>query len=331
LYMPQATEQLQGCLNLDCIIKIFGVPNGVRESYLYKCSVDPDYDQYKIPKFLDPSWCEATANRLRRIYGGENSQGWQNQVLANWGSLAHLTFPERHWRKCLVDVADYEPLIITGPDAELGIDYLRLASVPNNSSISISGDAGYDPDPSIIGIWAKRGEVSTLIHKIILQKISYSKQATFYDTLARYYDANFVAVDAGGAGRSILLDLDDEKLFPNKNYKVAAINFGGKVITEKKDDGKEIKEKTKFFSTLQLQSLFESGKIIFSKNDLQIEEEVHQSTQSKLADGTYIYNEDPDHNLAMIRCYTIAPWVLEQTNVIKKIGSRPCFGTVDIT
>jgi len=330
LYMPAATTQLQGCINPDCIMKIFGVPNGVRDSYLYKCTVDPDFKQYKIEKWKDPTWNEKIASRLRRIYGGENSQGWINQIRADWGSMAHLTFPERHWRKCLIEVADYDPLILEGPEVDLRIERLRLVNPPLNSVIELSGDAGYDPDPSIIGIWARRDGISTLIQKLILRKVSYSKQATFYNELAKFYNAGFVAVDAGGPGRSICLDLSDERLFPKKSYVPVAVNFGGRVKTAEDDQGKDITEKVKFFSTLKLQERFEDNTIKFSKNDLQIEIEVQESTQMKVSDGTYVYNENPDHNLAMMRAYAVAPWIIDASRVIKAVGNRPCFGTVEL-
>jgi hypothetical protein len=328
LYTQQPTEQLQGCLNEGCVIRIFGVPNGVRDSYLYKCSIDPHFKQFVIPKFSDPTWNQTMSDRFERIFGGKHSQGWQNQILALWGSLSHLTFPERHWRSCMVEVENYDPVIIDAEEGfKLSTDNIRLPFIQPSVQVSISMDAGYDPDPSIIGIWTKLDGAIKLVHKIVLRKVSYTEQAIFLDQLARYYNAWFVAVDVGGPGRTVYLDLSSEKLFINKPYVPVSVNFGSRVVTAKDLEGREITEKVKFFSTLQMQTLFEVKKLLLSKNDLAIEQEVLASTQTKASDGTYIYNEIPDHNLAMIRAQVIAPWIINSDKIVVELGnSEPCIG-----
>jgi len=328
LYTQQPTEQLQGCMNEGCVIRIFGVPNGVRESYLYKCTVDPHFKQFAIQKWKDPTWNHAMSDRLERIYGGKNSQGWQNQVMALWGSLSHLTFPERHWRPCMVELPDYDPVIIDSEEGfQLTTDNIRLPFIQPSLQVSISMDAGYDPDPSIIGIWVKTEGFTKLIHKIVLRKVNYTDQSIFLDALARYYNAWFIAVDVGGPGRTVYLDLSSEKLFVDKPYVPVSVNFGARVATAKDMEGHEITEKVKFFSTLQMQSLFEGKKLLLPKNDLAIEQEILASTQTKAADGTYIYNEVPDHNLAMIRAQVVAPWIINSEKIVQESGSQgPCIG-----
>lgn len=250
---------------------------------------------------------------------------------ALWGSLSHLTFPERHWRPCMVEVENYDPVIIDAEEGfKLSTDNIRLPFIQPSIQVSISMDAGYDPDPSIIGIWVKTAGFTKLVHKLVLRKVSYTEQAIFLDQLARYYNAWFVAVDVGGPGRTVYLDLSSEKLFINKPYVPVSVNFGSRVATAKDLEGHEITEKVKFFSTLQMQALFEVKKLLLPNNDLAIEQEVLASTQTKASDGTYIYNEVPDHNLAMIRAQVVAPWIINSDKIVAESGSsEPCIGLVD--
>jgi len=333
LYMREPTEQLQGCLNPEHVIKIFGVPNGNRDSYLYKCSIDDDYAQYKIEKWNDPTWSEKMKQRLLKLYGGDNSQGWKNQVCAEWGGLTHMTFPERHWRPCMIEIPNYEQLILEGKKNKPGavkFEDLKLPAVPLDAKIGISADIGYDPDPTVIGVWLEKDGISKLFFKMLVRRISFTNQAKLLHMLGKHFHASFVSVDAGGAGRSVILDLFDDNICEEKTYRPVEVNFASRVKTSENEEGHAITEKVKFFSTLQMQLGFEDKKLLLPKDDVAIEREVHESTQMRANDGTYVYNEHPDHNLAMIRTYVIAPFIMDASRVVKASTMRPAFGLVNM-
>jgi len=56
---------------------------------------EPRFQKFNITKMELPApfWTEARAAHYREVYGGENSVGWQTNVLGRWGSPSYSVFP----------------------------------------------------------------------------------------------------------------------------------------------------------------------------------------------------------------------------------------------
>ena len=278
LYGPRATYTLQGALKTGCKIFLFGVPNGVKLNYLYREKDNNDFVQYHFNKFDDPSFTEQEHQRLLKVFGGKNSQMYKNQVLGIDGEEQFTTFPESNWSACtFTDEYDYDFQIIDNPS--LGMSAIRVPIKPLwAKEIVMAIDIGYSPDPTVILFFAINDENTyVLFHKLILKKIPVSYQAkakekvsiaqpNIINYFANMLNVSKVSLDVGGIGRSIAMDLIDASKFQERSYSVTPVDFGG-LVEIGRSDGKPIKQRVKFFSTLQLQALFEKKKIMLPEFD----------------------------------------------------------------
>ena len=321
LYLKKETEQLQGVFKPKCKIRVIGVPNGIRSSYLFQACNDDKYSHHHFKKSDDPFWTEREKERLLKIYGGENSQIWKNQVDGEFGLPAKKGF--MNWEGCLIKLSDYQ---VSALNDEGGIKTVEnligdlSLSEPKDKpeKARISFDYGYSPDPSIVGIWLYYQGIPRLAGKIIMTSIAPSKQTAVLDHLARYFDAEIISGDAGGAGLSILLDLKDDAKFQNKNYKVIPVMFGANI--EIGEDGRVIKDKSerenqktfkfaiKEFSSMKLQEKFNKKTIELPQNDYDLERELDEATRIVTERGDIKYI-GTDHYLDMMRCLVLTDFL----------------------
>jgi len=339
LYLKRETEQLQGVFKPNCKIRVIGVPNGIRSSYLFQANSDPSFSHHHYKKSDDPFWTEKEKERLLRIYGGENSQIWKNQVEGEFGLPAQKGFI--NWEGCLIKMSDYQVSSLDDERGREGIEDLigKLSfSEPKNKpeKARISFDYGYSPDPTIIGIWLYYQNIPRLGGKVIMTSVAPSKQAKILDYIARYFNAEVISGDAGGAGLSIILDLKDDIKFPNKNYQVIPVIF--QAIIEIGEDGRPIKDKSereyqktfkfaaKEFSSIQLQERFNKKLIELPEDDYEIEREMDEATRIVTEKGDIKY-VGVDHYLDMIRCLILSDYLEPEE---KEEDDGPLFAFADM-
>ena len=320
-YLDEAVDNLQGCMNKNCTIVVFGVPFGLRNSYLTKLwddSVIPSFCKHKISRYMDPSFTPIEEKRLEKIYGGKNSVSFLNQVMAEDDVAQKVTFNPQYYTKCFEVFDSYQTDIIDGKRFDENtinedID-LRLPVAPDGCVIYTSADVGYDPDPTVFGVFAKGMDgISTLIYKLVLRSITYTRQTQIMNYINTKLESRSLSVDVGGPGRTIYLDLMNEKLFPDREYFVFDVKFGGSVTIGIDKNNKEIKAAVKYHSTILLDRLFQTRKILLPENDVELYTEVYTSTQYKTQDGNYKYN-GIDHNLDMLRAYALTGLYIENLN-----------------
>lgn len=89
---------------------------------------EPRFLKFNITKMQlpDPFWNENRAAKYREQYGGENSIGWQTNVLGKWGSPQYSVFPMPSLKPCLKYLAHYR-MVYAGLDRESGRFHLRAA------------------------------------------------------------------------------------------------------------------------------------------------------------------------------------------------------------
>jgi len=301
LYFPEETLQLQGCLNSDYRLKIFGVPNGIRKSYLYKCSTDPEFSHYNVDKFAIETYTQTDDDRQAMILGGRTSQGYQNQILGVWGLPQATTFPEKWWGNCLELNGNYK--IFNFNEKELNIDFDSLILPQFDiepESIKITADIGFSPDPTVIGLHYLYDNCWHLLCKFVLRSIDPDIQAKFMDWLAMNYNVKLIALDVGNIGKAVYLEL----IKTPRKYEVIGVNFGGNVVIGLDKDDKEIKERIKYYSTVKLNEWFKGRKIAIPTNDEVMQDELRNSTQNVTGHGNQVYS-GVDHNLDMLRILPI--------------------------
>lgn len=324
LYLKKETEQLQGVFKPRCKIRIIGVPNGIRDSYLFMACHDETFSHHHYRKDKDPFWTEKEEQRLLKIYGGKNSQIWKNQVRGEFGLPAKKGF--ENWERSMISLPDYHVSSLSDERGKKAVEDLvkdLSLSEPRKKpeKVRISFDYGYSPDPSIAGIWLYYQEIPQLAGKVRMTSVAPSKQAGMLDWLARHFEAEIVSGDAGGAGLSILLDLKDDAKFSNKNYKVIPIMFGANI--EIGEDGRTIKDKSertnqktwkfaiKEFSSMQLQDKFNKKLIRLPNDDYDLEKEIDECTRIVTDKGAVKY-VGVDHHLDMIRCLIMCDYLEPQ-------------------
>ena len=320
LYMGTGLDQLQGCMKENCRVRIFGVPNGIRKGYLSIAWNDPkipSFSKHKITRYQDPTFTKDEEDRLIRIYGGKNSQSFLNQVLAEDGVSTRKTFNPMYYNKCFVKLDEYEIFEYDGrkiaedkiKETELDLPLAPIKKV----KISVSADLAFHPDPTIIGIWYDDDDDRAfLLCKIILYNITYTRQAEFIDNIAKMCGAENVAVDIGGPGQTVYLDLVNQNRFPGRQYFTIPIDFRTNVTigtkTVKDDHGyptsEVVKENAKYYSTVMIEDGFEKKKIMLPIQDLELFDEIDSSTKFETSKGTFSY-AGVDHHLDMIRCKSL--------------------------
>jgi len=303
---PQATNVIQGCINPNGKVRVFGCPNGVRTSYLFKADTSDEFVHYKTSKFEDPTYTEEEDLKKREIFGGENSQSYINQVKGEWGITQFSTFGEK-WAECLKDIENYEPIIIEGSE-KIEMDQLPLPPLPvETEKCVIAADVGYSPDPTVLGVLAKlKNGVWRLFCKIIMKSVSYTgqefSQKQVFDYVANFYNISEILIDSGGPGKALYLDL--KELSKDRSYEVYPVEFGGSVVIGYKEDGKPVKERVKYYSTLMLQEAFNKKIIELPRTDFELIDEIQSSTQTRTASGNFVYS-GKDHHIDMLRCWAI--------------------------
>jgi len=301
LFFPAETNELQGCLNQGRKLKIFGVPNGIRKSYLYKAKKDSEFSNYNVNKFVDENYTQEDDDRMALILGGRNSQAYTNQILGLWGLPQEVVFPERWWGRCLYEEPEYKIIILDDESFPSSLDDLDLF-VPlfQVDEIRITADIGYNPDPTIIGIFYKQDENFYLFQKLILHSIDTENQARILDYLANVYKAKIVALDSGNIGKAIYLMLNKR----SRNYNLIPVNFGSSIVIGQDSDGKAIKERVKYYSTVKLNEYFKNQKLFIPQSDEQIQNELRNTTQNITTHGNHVYS-GIDHNTDMLRIFAI--------------------------
>lgn len=314
LYLKKETEQLQGVFKPGCKVRIIGVPNGIRDSYLFMACHDKTFSPHHYKKSDDPFWTKKEEDRLLKIYGSKTSQIWKNQVEGEFGLPAKKGF--ENWEGSMISLPDYHVSSLSDERGKKAVkDLIRDLSLSEPEDkpekVRISFDYGYSPEPSIIGIWHYYHKIPQLTGKVIMTSVAPSKQAGVLDWLARHCEAEIISGDAGGAGLSILLDLKDDTKFSNKKYKVIPIMFGANI--EIGEDGRTIKSKEerqnqktfkfsiKEWSSMKLQERFNKKTVELPRDDYDLEREIDEATRIVTDKGAVKY-VGIDHHLDMIRC-----------------------------
>lgn len=222
------------------VFKLYGMPDGDRSCQFYKLTAraegklkveeetsvtkgaPTDFQLYKWGKFLQPPpfWTPVRRQFYIDQYGGEDSHGYRQAVLGEWGDPENSVFPWTMLEKTLKDIPDYRCLkiyvdsscgmvsisgyelrapVVDGisgkPEPVMLMDSrvsARDFNIQRELKTFFSGtpglvfggaDLGYSQDPTEIYIKLIIGKVHRLIARLQLKGVSYDQQAEAIDTL----------------------------------------------------------------------------------------------------------------------------------------------------
>ncbi|PIU51998.1 hypothetical protein COS91_01550 [Candidatus Desantisbacteria bacterium CG07_land_8_20_14_0_80_39_15] len=309
IFTTKPMEQLQGCLKPKTKVRVSGVPNDVRKSYLYKTiNEDSFFKESVITKFDRPDYTQEQDDFLAKMYGGHSSFMYKTQVMAEWSKVARdLTFATRaldlmaNW-----DYEDYKIINLDyEPDQKIDFEYIDIPEpLDKLAPIVIASDIGYSPDPTIIGLFNNFPDKGLrLFGKYVLTGVIYSQQEKLFEFLIDRFPGCTLALDEGGPGKSVALDLSN---YGGTPFTFVPVGFGNSVVLGKTpDDDKEVKQRIKIFSTLKLEQAMIEGRLKIPSSDFALIDEAQNSTKSMGRDNTVVYS-GIDHHLDMLRCAVIS-------------------------
>ena len=315
LFQKEDVQNVQGCFNKGCKILIAGVPNDVRDTYLWIADHDPAFSKHHVPSYANPKFDKKKRDRSLKIYGGENSPMYINHILGRWGEPKFSSFDLRDVAKCMVAALEDRTFNISKDRySEFYIDEIIYSiPIPYGEDVYVGMDVGYYPDPSIIGLFRIEGRVGKLFARLRLIGVTPEQQCFILKRICDVFNPVCFAIDAGNIGKSIILTLQEGKDFANEEIrnKVLPVQFGGKVVVDKRPDGAELKQWTKFFSTQLLKEAFANQTIQLPLCP-EIENEIQSLVESRNKAGDFIYS-GIEHNLTALRCFVLSRYLSEHS------------------
>jgi hypothetical protein len=236
-----------------CAYKLYGTPDGDRSCEAYRLSQKADgkleednddftkslsFRKFKWAKTLmpDPFWTEQRRRFYIDQYGGEDSPGYQQNVLGNWGDPENSVFPWHQFSKLLKDLPAYRVLKVLVDDSQGEVTMFAAEYRPGppsedgkrggyeetilfdrrlpKSKFDIrseikslftgepglwygGGDLGFSQDPTEILIKLKFGKIHRTIARVQLKGVSYDQQAEAIDALDDVFDGDKMTMGWG--------------------------------------------------------------------------------------------------------------------------------------
>jgi hypothetical protein len=261
-----------------CVHKLYSTPDGDRSTVFYrlcqkaegKLKEDDaiadvglktlDFHKFHWSKELMPApfWTPERRRFYIEQYGGEDSPGFQQNVLGNWGDPENSVFPWYQFQRLLHDIPEYRCLKILVDESHSEISlygYELVAPVVEGTKgkpepvslvdkrISKHGfdikteikqffeglpglcfggaDLGFSQDPTEIYIKQVYGKIHRLIARVQLKGVTYDQQAEAIDALDDIYDSGNKmgwGLDFGNAGSAVVHILQGQEMYAGKDY-----------------------------------------------------------------------------------------------------------------
>jgi hypothetical protein len=240
---PDVFKEFWRATKPNCSHKIYSTPDGDRSCQFFKLcqraegkevkdgesdSRNLTFRKFQWSKALmpDPFWSASRRRFYIEQYGGEDSPGYQQNVLGIWGDPESTVFPWYQFERLLKDITEYKCLKIvfdnaqglvsvTGTEYRPGVDEDGKKSDPreifiidkqvkksqfdikselktmftNTPGLKFAGaDLGFSQDPTEIIIKAVTGRVHRVIARLHLKGVTYDEQAEAIDALDDIFD-----------------------------------------------------------------------------------------------------------------------------------------------
>lgn len=140
---PTIFSEFYRALKPGCHSRFYSVPDGDRNSEYYKLTtravenLPPGIEGVRLFRWAkslmpDPFWSASRKAHFIRVYGGEDSPGYQRNVEGNHGQQSDSVFPWHVLEKNIVDVAEYRGLVLLGQnDTALSAEAYKITGSYN--------------------------------------------------------------------------------------------------------------------------------------------------------------------------------------------------------
>jgi hypothetical protein len=158
---PRQWSEFWRAMKPGCVAKIYSVPDGDRSCEFYKLGQRAlgkggDLDgtagkmEFKLfkwgkPMMPAPFWSNERKKFFVDQYGGEDSPGYQHNVLGEDGDPEHTVFPWSQFQHCITDIPEYRALKILVNSSEHAVvvlgyrcPYERVKGVPAGKVVELT-------------------------------------------------------------------------------------------------------------------------------------------------------------------------------------------------
>lgn len=264
-----------------CRFGIYSVSDGDRTSTYYRLTrlatgegrpndgasmpADLDFRLFRWNKTMQPPpfWTHQRKKFYIDTYGGEDSPGYQRNVLGLHGDPENVVFPYSQFIRCMRDISAHRTVKILMDDAtvsatvarfELSADKSTGKSAPREilledsatpradfeiaaflkrSLVSVPGvlvlgaDLGFAKDPTEIIIRLIFGAVWRTVARIQLKGVTYDQQCAAIDALDDIYHLHRLGIDKGSAGTAVIHNLLSVAYLEKKyDERMVQVDFG---------------------------------------------------------------------------------------------------------
>jgi len=320
-WIPElAWQALWSCLNDGGRIKIYSNPNGMRDTTYYRITNENTgrWKVYHWPSSINPNWSKKREREKIDFYGGIETAGYQHEVLGIHGQPTYGAFNAEQFRKCMIEIVEYEAKKITGHDLrgteseeELRNRLIELLDLETcRGNFWVGADLGYTNDPAEITVWKEAGDgdndrkTMRLVYRLHTKHVSYPTLSEIVALIDYFFNPVGIGIDNGGNGLSVTQELKELDKFKGRDFdeKVMSFDFGGTTIVGYSEEGQPIKKRTKRYMTDLINRALSKNRVEFPENDIDIENEFTMHTYHNSNSGRIIYSKGNDHIIDSARC-----------------------------
>lgn len=275
---------------------MIGVPDGRMETPFRQA--DETYESFQGRRFHlsrrhDPYWDKKTKQSYIRVYNGEDSEMFKQEIDAEWGHPVWSAWDLDSLWRCV------EPPLKKVFEKISGKEYRAQSLTPQAACAELPGpehrhfrrllaaDIGYSQATEILIMEEREKSRWWLIARVeLINRMEHNDQATIFKELGRKYAVDRIGLDTSeGEGRAIAAELEED---PYWRPRVVRVDFREvRISGYTKEDGevKEVKEPSRDIGTKQMREMINFKELAIPKDD-QIIAEFNSEMEMRLGDGT---------------------------------------------
>ena len=315
----QNTQDPRGSID-----RYYGTVDGRLETPFRKLDTVVDkfkHTRFHVPRVLEPHFNQRIKRTLIESLGGETTNEYLQQVLANWGEPVWGVWDQQAISDCLDKKEDpkFPGLFINKVTTiELTAKSYRgltprdvlqdLPPLPKDDLDVILGiDAGYTSPTMILPFFFYEGKWNLRCRIALKDKMIPDDQAEIIDYVSDQYGAGVICIDCssseGKAPATILTNPKTEK-YKNKKYeeRIHWCEFQKNMTMGFTADGTEITDKVKGGTTTILRQMFARNEFRIY-NDEELLEEFNREAKKRVKDGETILTPENVHIPDAFRCF----------------------------
>ena len=322
-------KQLNSKHETFCVEIMSGVPDGRRLtpfSLMYN-KKGMGTAKVVIPAMVNPFWSKKQKEELLLFFGGEQSQGYQTNVLAHEGDSAVGAWDMSQYDDCVDKSRRSKVYYINKENFIHYADFLFLSRNERAKKIYLSADIGLSSAPTEVIVWGLEKKGWIKYYRVCFQGLTFVQQAEVFDYLMMQFRAEKLGLDAtDGTGTAIFVDLTTNPKYKGKgyNHRVDGVKFNENIIIGHKindETGEPILDKSgkkidrvaeiKVWSTLCMRGMFAEQEVNLPYD----EEECSQFAKQiaiRTENGKIKYSKGFDHIIDAFRVFAILVFKAKQ-------------------